>query len=101
MNSNTISNNLMLFSSSIADLKNSDRQLRNCNQQLFDAFDNLNSSWGGTAHDAYVQNVNEDRNLMDSVLRTISQFLQDMDEAEAEYKKCESNVADVISSIQV
>lgn len=101
MNSNTISNDLMLFRSTITDLKNSNGQLKRCNQQLFDTFDTLNSSWVGSAHDSYVQNVNSDRDFMEKVLTTLAQFLQDMDEADAIYRKCESDVEDVITSIQV
>ena len=87
MNSNTISNDLMLFRSTITDLKNSNGQLKRCNQQLFDTFDTLNSSWVGSAHDSYVQNVNSDRDLMEKVLTTLAQFLQDMDEADAIYRR--------------
>lgn len=101
MNSNRIANNLVTFNRDIRSIESGTEQLRGTTQKLFSTLDALNSSWVGSAHEVYVQNVQDDRELMNNVLSTLTKFLQDMQDADRTYKTCESQVESTIASIVV
>lgn len=101
MNSKLISNNLLAFRSDITNIKGAEGQLRGLNAKLFSTLDSLNASWDGSAHDVYVDNVQEDRELMERVLKTLTQFGEDLAQANTIYSANEDKVAAEIASIRV
>lgn len=63
--------------------------------------DKLNSMWEGDAHTAFSQSVSQDISDLLSACDGVQGIINYEDNAVTEYNKCENQVADLISQIQI
>ena len=61
----------------------------------------LNSVWTGTAHDTFVNEVNSDLAILNSVCDEIQAIINYEGNAVTEYNKCEKQVSDLIAQINI
>lgn len=61
----------------------------------------LNSMWMGEAHDAFVQNTDQDIQFLNNVCDGIQGIIDYEENAVTEYNKCEQQVAELIRQIQI
>lgn len=98
---NRIANDLERFHADISSTEELLAQVQATSDKMFTSLDSLNTSWEGSAHNAFVANVNEDRAFMTEVLKTLRTYTESLDAAETTYRTCESDVSNVIAGIRV
>jgi WXG100 family type VII secretion target len=68
---------------------------------ISDDMGTLNSMWEGDAHQAYVQSITDDMQVLSEVCEGIQSMIRYESNAVTEYGKCEQQVADVIAKISI
>lgn len=89
------------FRSDVRQFRSSTEQIRRTSNRLFTALESLNSTWSGSAHSIYIANVKEDEELMASVFKALRELGEELEEADAVYRKCEDQVEQEINSLVV
>lgn len=89
-------------------MKNEAAQLREIKNDLAESFkklytdlDAMDSMWEGPAKDAFTASVQEDKLMCDKFYAEIEEFIVQMEDAAGAYEKCENEVYDFLSKINV
>ena len=69
--------------------------------QMYAALEALDGLWMGEAHDTFVVQYSADNVIVTEVLEGIRDVIAKISNAKREYDTCESEVVDIISSVQV
>lgn len=85
----------------ITDMDKNLSSVKKTADDMFDAVAALNSMWEGTAHDAFLQAVKDDKNAIDELNQTIKELLKCFEYADKQYRSCNQNVNQIIRSISV
>lgn len=101
MSDNKIMNHLDRYRSDLREFKTTAAQIKRKSNELFNSLESLNATWIGPAHDVYVDNVAEDKELMDSVFKALKELEEELSEASITYRKCEERVQQEINSLVV
>lgn len=101
MGDNKIMNHLDRYRSDVREFKSATSQLKSKSKRLFDSLESLNATWIGPAHNVYVANVAEDKELMESVFKALRELGEELSDADSTYRKCEDRVRQEINSLIV
>lgn len=93
--------NISMLTRDYNDMANLARAAKNSLDELTAAMLALNATWEGSAHTVLEEQYEADRSMMEAELESLSKFLEWVRMARDEYRKCESQVAETISSIRV
>lgn len=80
-----------------AELKNID----SIKTKLADEVSRLGSMWEGDAKSVFMAGFQSDLGELEEMIKAYTEMTDSTDEARSDYEKCESNVADIVSSIQI
>lgn len=69
--------------------------------RLTDSVDALQSMWNGPAHDEFNKQYELDRERMEQMCTIIQNVLEGMQNARAEYDRCEGDVGSLVAGMQV
>lgn len=76
-------------------------QISTNKQRMYQALENLDGTWRGPAHDAFVAQYTADNEKMTGLLQELEQVAENISTARQEYDTCEEQVKQAIASIQV
>lgn len=89
-------------------MKSESSQLREIKDDLVGSFKNLyselavlDSMWEGPAKDAFFESVQQDKILCDNFYSDLEEFICQMEEAAEVYEKCENEVYNYLSNLNV
>lgn len=77
------------------------RGVRTDIQQLYRQVQELDAMWEGDANAAFVNQFNTDHRLMNELCDFIEEFVARLEFAATSYIKCENEVGDIVSAIQI
>ena len=101
MDGTKIMNHLDRFHSDVQQFSTSTDHLKITTNRLFATLESLNATWSGAAHNVYVANVNEDKELMDSIFRALRSLGSELSQADKIYRNCEKTVEQEINKLVV
>ncbi|MCC8104032.1 MAG: WXG100 family type VII secretion target [Clostridiales bacterium] len=93
--------NIGTLSSDLQDLNSCAKKAREDLADLEEAIESLNTSWEGSAHDAFMAQYSQDQATMVEALDTLDKFLDSVMNARNAYAKCEQSVEEAVNSIQI
>lgn len=70
-------------------------------RQLIEEMQQLDSMWEGAAKQAFLAQFQNDCAIMEDICTNLTEYLTSMEKASMEYKKCESDVNDLIRSLRI
>ena len=70
-------------------------------QKLYAALEALDGMWTGAAHDTFASQYSQDQQILTGMIRTIMSVIEGMEDARAEYERCEQSVETEIRKIAV
>ena len=77
------------------------QRFSNSQTAMQNSINELNKTWSGAAHDAFVQSFQNDMTLMNEVWNILADMLEAMRYAKASYQQCDAEVNAVVSAISV
>lgn len=96
-----IANQMERFGRDIQEYSSLVDTVKSKTSSLFDHVNALSSTWEGTAHDVFMAQFSKDVENMNTVIKNLQTIGSDLENARNEYNRCESNVQDIISAIQI
>ena len=96
-----IANNLGSFKNHIEDYNRGYHELVRDFEAVVSHMKALNGMWTGEAHNTLMIRFEKDRQTVQGMLEYMRQILEDLQFANAEYTKCENNVAGIVDSIRI
>lgn len=101
MAQNIIANQLEVFDKDIQSCRAIQAQLTSTFEKTFEEINALTAMWSGSAHDAFLQQFQNDSENMKQLLDFIDKYLVGLEDAKKKYQQCESQVDEAIRSINV
>lgn len=92
---------LAAMSGDIADMNALEKDAVSCLKELTTAVEALHTTWEGAAHDTLAASFRADQERMNTVMESLQRYVESLNYAKDEYKKCEDMVRDRVGSIQV
>lgn len=99
--SDLIANDLNLFKASINSYTNAYNTLVKDFEEVQRLMKSLNGMWDGQAHDTLMSRFEQDRMKTQDMVNFMKEILANLNYAEAEYRKCENEVRNMIDSMKV
>lgn len=90
-----------LLNRDISELEQLIKELRSRLSEMESSVQAVSSTWEGPSKVAFTEQVTKDSEFFSNYLNEVTTFLDKMQTASKEYDSCESEVLDVIQSIQI
>ena len=84
-----------------AELEQIVEELRNRLSEMQNGVQQINSTWEGSAKNAFIEQVSKDAEFYNNYIDEIVVFLNNMKSSAHEYDKCESEVLELVQSINI
>ena len=75
------------------------QRFSSCWRAMESSIEELNTTWKGPAHTAFVESFQKDRELMDEVWNILADMQAAMEYAGSSYRQCDSEVNAVVAAV--
>lgn len=91
---NQLNNDIKKFDSTVKALRS---DLKGLDQEIAA----LDAMWDGVANAAFNVQYKTDSETLDSMIKSLQEYSEDLKTARKDYEKCEANVGDMVKAINV
>ncbi|MCD8076177.1 MAG: WXG100 family type VII secretion target [Lachnospiraceae bacterium] len=93
--------NIDALKSDIGTLNSYRSNLQSRIEELSNSMNSLDSSWDGTAKQAYMTQYDADETTIRDILAALDEFIQTLEYARDEYQNCENAVNSAVKAIRI
>lgn len=84
-----------------ADMASGLQKIREQFNRLFEEMQALDAMWEGPAKQTFQAQFAGDCEIAEEICENLAKYIESMENASQEYKKCENDVADIIAAIKI
>lgn len=93
--------NTQLLGRLVSDMREDAASIRNYVQEIYQNIRELDAMWDGPANQAFNLQFEKDRAKLLDICSEIENYIDKVKDAQDEYNRCESAVADMINAIRI
>lgn len=93
--------NMSALEQDISDMKDCVAKIRNEMQKMFQSVNELDTMWEGVANEIFVKQFQQDERTLAEICTAVDKVVEQMEEANTDYRRCEDEVAQLVENIRI